>query len=57
VKTLHGMPGQLNVFVADANSDVTDCGRYNRVVVLGGTSSITARGDIRGLPLSTEERS
>jgi hypothetical protein len=54
VKTPHEMPGQLNVFIADADSDVTDCGRHNRIVILGGASIITAREDIRSLPLSTD---
>jgi hypothetical protein len=54
VKTRHGIPGQLNVYVTDVDSDVTGFGLHNRIVVLGGKVDIIAREDLRGLPLSTD---
>lgn len=60
-KVPHGVPGQLNICVLDTDSDVTDYGRHNRLIVMGDLGpgdkvvSVTIREDLRGLPLSTEE--
>lgn len=60
----HGEPHQLNHYVRDVDSDVTDYGRHNRLVVFGpsvtqpdpdGRNVVTIREDVHGLPMSTEE--
>jgi len=55
----HGVPGQLNVLYLDVDSDVTNYGRHNRLVVFGSLPGeprkLTIREDIRdGLPMSTD---
>lgn len=54
----HNVPGQLNVLVLDVDSEVTNHGRHNRLVVFRGVDDeadiITVREDLRGLPMSTE---
>lgn len=55
----HGVPGQLNVYVLDVDSEVTGYGRHNRLVVFGSLpgepARITIREDVRGLPMSTDQ--
>jgi hypothetical protein len=53
----HGVPGQLNIYVMDVDSDVTGYGRHNRLTVTGSLDKkfITIREDDIGLPASTED--
>lgn len=54
----HNVPGQLNRAVLDVDSDVTNFGKHNRLVVFRGIGDesdiITIREDLRDLPMSTE---
>ncbi|WP_418131440.1 hypothetical protein [Variovorax sp. 278MFTsu5.1] len=53
----HGVPGQVNIYVLDKDSDITGHGAHNRILVFGHKDgTITAREDVRGLPFSTEEQ-
>lgn len=58
IRERHGVPGQLNVCVLDVESEVTNYGKHNRLVVFRGTGVesqfIYIREDIRDLPESTE---
>lgn len=53
----HGIPGQLNAYRLDAESDITGCGKHNRLLVFKNNRSgeIEIREDDIGLPWSTEE--
>lgn len=55
----HNVPGQFNIYVLDVESDITNYGKHNRLLVLGGTGEgsyyITVREDGIGLPESTEQ--
>lgn len=55
-KKLHGVPGQLNGYVLDIESDITGYGKHNRLLVSGHPDGrqITVREDRRGLPNSEE---
>lgn len=54
----HGVPGQLNVYVLDVDSEVTSFGKHNRLVVFRGTGDesdlLYLREDVRGRPMTTE---
>lgn len=52
----HGIPGQLNIYVLDRESDITSFGRHNRLLVSEEirTGLIHIREDDIGLPESTE---
>lgn len=53
----HGVPGQINVCVLDADSDITSHGKHNRLLVFMDRQSgqIEIREDDIGLPWSTEK--
>jgi hypothetical protein len=55
-KTPHGIPGQFNVYVLDRESDVTNYGKHNRLLVLGNVDNgqVMVREDHIGLPSATE---
>lgn len=50
----HGIPGQLNLVVPDAESYRTGYGAHNRIVWGASGGEFLAREDRRGLPDSTE---
>lgn len=52
---MHGVSGQLNVFVLDVDSVVTSYGEHNRLCVfLPRGGEVYIREDLHGLPESTE---
>lgn len=53
----HGVPGQLNVYKLDVDSDITGIGKHNRLMVFKNHRSgdIEIREDDIGLAWSTEE--
>ncbi len=59
-KQPHGIAGQINVLTLDIDSDITDHGKHNRLLVFRGTgkenNTIEVREDLRGLPASTAKQ-
>lgn len=53
----HGVPGQVNICVLDVDSEITSCGKHNRLLVFldRTTNQIEIREDVIGLPMSTEK--
>jgi hypothetical protein len=51
----HGVPGQLSIYVLDADSDITNYGQHNRLLVFADLKAklITVREDLIGLALTT----
>lgn len=50
----HGIPGQMNIYVLDRDSDITGYGTHNRLTVFGDGGLIEVREDLIGLPAATE---
>lgn len=52
-----GVPGQINVYVLDVESDITTFGNHNRLLVFHNSESnqVEIREDEIGLPSSAEE--
>lgn len=52
----HGVPGQVNIYVLDTESDITGYGKHNRLLVFMNRSArtIDIREDNIGLGWSTE---
>jgi hypothetical protein len=53
----HGVPGQINTFILDVDSEITSFGKHNRLLVFldPQTGHIEIREDDIGLPSSSEE--
>jgi len=54
--TPYGVPGQINIYVLDVDSEITSYGKHNRLLVFldRASNQIEIREDNRGLPASTE---
>lgn len=52
----HGVPGQVNIYVLDVDSEITGYGAHNPLLVFLDGTSIDIREDLRGLPLSTDKQ-